>query len=162
MFYAELTSDDFIGAVEALLPPGPCFPRDPDSWQTRFYSAIALFFWQLHQDIIRFFDQETDPNRTQDMLPDWQAAFGIIARGTEDEQRAQLAAVIADPGGFTAAHYVALAARIGIAITVVATGAFTWTVHAPLALSADDRAALETEIAKYNRATCVVTFTYDL
>jgi uncharacterized protein YmfQ (DUF2313 family) len=162
MFYAELTTDDFIGAVEALLPPGPSFPRDPGSLQTRFYSAIAFFFWQLHQDIIRFFDQETDPNRTQDMLPEWQAAYGITARGTEDEQRVQLAAVIADPGGFSGAHYLALATTLGITITVAATGAFTWTVHAPAALAAADRGALEALIDTHNRATCVVSFAYDL
>lgn len=157
-----LSADDFLDAVWALLPPGRVFARNTYSWHVRFFSAIADFFWQQHQDIVGLAFRETSPTTTQDMLPEWQAAYGISPRGSEDDQRAQLVAVITDPGGFTEAHYVALGATLGITITAVATGAFAWTLHAPAALSADDRAALETLIRLHNRATCVVTFTYDL
>lgn len=162
MQFVALDSDDFLAATNALLPPGRCFARDPDSWQTKFFSAIALFFWQLHADIVRLFLTESDPSQADGMLADWQQTYAIAPRGTLDQQRAQLAAVIADPGGFTSPHYMALAAGIGISISTEVTGAFTWTVHAAAALSPDDRAALEALIARYNRASCVVTFAYDL
>lgn len=161
MQYGDLTTDDFLDATSALLPPGRAFPRDPDSWQSKFFSAIAQIFWQLHQSIVVLFEREADPSQAQDLLPDYQQAYGITPRGTEDAQRAQLAAVIADPGGFTAAHYVALAAGVGITIPPpVATGPFTWEVHADGSLLPDDRAALEAVINAHNRASCSVIFIY--
>jgi uncharacterized protein YmfQ (DUF2313 family) len=160
--YASLDDDDYTQALLASRPPGIAWPTKPTSTQFRVFNAIGTILAVVHRAMHDLLDRELFPDTTDDMLPEWQAAWGSSTRGTKDAQRGALIAAITDPGGFTAAHYEALAAALGFTITAVATGAFTWTVHAAAALSVDDRQALETLIALKNRATCVVTFTYDL
>jgi uncharacterized protein YmfQ (DUF2313 family) len=161
--FATLENTDFLEAAQNLLPRGRAWPRDPKAVLTRYLGAIADCCYALHRDIVHFFDVECDPSQADDMLPEWQEMFGITARGTPVQQRAQLVALETDPGGFSIAHYEALAlGALGIAITPVATAAFVWEVHAAAALSLDDRTALEALINLHNRASCVVSFIYDL
>lgn len=162
MDYSTLTSDDFLLAAQNLLPRGAAFPRSGSSTLTSCMRAVADLAYDLHLDIVNVFGNEADPNHADALLPDWQAAFAVLARGTADQQHTQLVAAIADPGGFAASHYVALGASLGITITTQVTGRFAWMVHAPSALSAEDRSALEALISAHNRASCIVSFAYDL
>lgn len=162
MPYGQLAADDFQDAALALCPSGPAFPRDRTTVFAAFWGAVGDLLAQLHADAVRLFDVEADPTQARDLLPDWMAAFGVKSRGTHDQQRANLALVIGDPGGFTEAHYVALAATLGISITVANDTAFVWKVHAPASLGDNQREDLEALIDARNRATCQVTFHYDL
>lgn len=161
MPYGDLDSDDYRGTAMALLPRGIAWPRNPESVMFAFWSGVGDFLWALHVLIVQIFEIELDPSQTQILLPDWENAYGIVPRGSKDDRRARLVSVITDPGGFTGAHYVALAATIGITVTVEKTGLFAWTVHAPNNLLADDKAALEAVITLHNRITCAVAFAYD-
>lgn len=162
MPFGALTGDDFLGAIKAILPKGPAWRRNPESIQIRFWSGVSDFLAALHTAIMQLFEIDLDPSQTVNLLSGFEEAYGIAPRGSDDQRRARLVSVIADPGGFTADHYVALGAALGITITAARTGAYAWAVHAPAALSSDDRAALEAVINLHNRVTCSVTFTYDL
>jgi uncharacterized protein YmfQ (DUF2313 family) len=163
--YSTLTADDYLEAAQALMPRGPAWPRDASTTLAKYTSAIANVAWLAHQSLAELFVTELDPGAANTMLPDWEAAFGITARGTKDDRRANLKAVISDPGGFSLGHYVALAASVGVeldpAMDVIVTAAFTWEIHASHLTPTATRTALEAIITLHNRATCVVTFFYN-
>jgi uncharacterized protein YmfQ (DUF2313 family) len=161
--FINLTSSDYLQAAQALLPRGLAWPRDPLSTLTRFFDGVATNLYKLgHLPLATLFGREMDPTQTDWLLPDWETSWGITPRGSKSARRTRLVEVIADPGGFSVAHYEALADQIGISITTAVTGPFAWVVYAPSSLSAADRAALEAVITTHNRATCVVSFIYDV
>src|ERR1700741_2867548 len=160
--YANLSADDYLHAAQALLPSGAAWPRDPNTILGKYTSAVANVAWLAHQMLAELFVIALDPAKTNTMLPAWEAAFGITARGSTAERRMNLEPVTADPGGFSRAHYVALAAAVGVDITVddvVPAGLFTWELRA---LGTPDavKPVLEAVINAHNRATCALTFVY--
>jgi uncharacterized protein YmfQ (DUF2313 family) len=163
--YSTLTSADYLDAAQALLPSGPAWPRDTNTVFAKYMSAIANVAWLAHQMLADLFATELDPGATVNMLPDWEAAFGVTARGAPALRRTNLLLVIGDPGGFTPAHFVAVAAIAGVQIhttDVLPTGTpFTWELHAPTATTPAVKKALQSVVATHNRATCIVNFVYD-
>lgn len=164
--YSTLTASDYLDAAQALLPNGPAWPRDPNTIFGKYMGAVANVAWLAHRMLAELFVTELDPGAANMLLPDWEDAFGLTARGSKADRRINLKSVIADPGGFSRAHCVAVAAAAGVEITtgdVFATSGmpFYWELHAPTLTPPDAQAALESAIALHNRATCVVTFHYD-
>lgn len=158
--YFDLTSDDYLAAAQRLAPSGRAWPRTSKGIFTLYLSAVAAVAHRVHHALVTLFGRDLDPAQTVELLPEWERAFGITRRGSFDQRRANLVTVIGDPGGFTSAHYLALAASIGIVITTTVLGPFQWRVNASASLSATDRAALEALINQNNRVTCAVTFSY--
>ncbi len=147
------------------MPRGPAWPRDANTVLAKYTSAIAGVAWLAHQSLAELFATELDPGAANTMLADWETAFGITARGTKDDRRTNLKAVISDPGGFSLGHYVALAASVGVELDpdndVLVTGPFAWEVHARRSTPTATRTALEAILSSHNRATCVLNFFYD-
>lgn len=158
--YRNLTSDDYLAAAHRLAPRGDAWPQDAKATFSLYLNALAAFVHRAHRAFALLFYRDLDPSQTVDLLDAWERAFGITARGSFDQRRANLVTVIGDPGGFTSAHYIALAASIGIVITTTVLAPFQWQVNASASLSTDDRAALQALINLNNRATCAVTFAY--
>jgi uncharacterized protein YmfQ (DUF2313 family) len=162
--YSALTSDDYLDAAKALLPHGRAWPRDETSTLSHYLNAVANVIFLAHRALTKLFETELDPTTADAMLPDWEAAYGITAKGNKDARRSHLATVIVDPGGFTGAHYVALATSLGYTATAVAkpvdTHPYEWELHVTTSPSTKDRATLESLILSQNRATCKVTFVY--
>lgn len=160
--YSTLTSADYLDAAQALLPSGAAWPRDPNSNFAKYMSAVANVAWLAHQMLADLFVNELDPGATNALLPDWEAAFGVTARGAKADRRTNLELVIGDPGGFSPAHFVAVAAIAGVEIQttdVVAVSAFTWVIHTPSGTTAAVKKALAAVVATHNRATCVFSIT---
>ncbi|GEM_PF-5184606 len=167
--YSTLTSADYLDATQALLPSGPAWPRDTNTVFAKHMSAIANVAWLAHQMLTDLFVTELDPGAANAMLPDWEEAFGVTAGGSKADRRINLTSVISDPGGFSAGHYVALAATVGVDLAVPETatrvcrsGLFAFEVHALNTTPAASRTAMENIIRLHNRATCVVSFFYDV
>lgn len=158
--YSALTSDDYLEAAKALLPHGRAWPRDATSTLSQYLDAVANVIWLAHKALSDLFETELDPTTANDLLPDWEAAYGITPKGNKDARRSHLATVIADPGGFTEAHYVALASSLGLSAVVHLLGAYQWQLEITSPTSTKDRAALESLIQSRNRATCQVSFLY--
>lgn len=162
--YSALTSDDYLDAAKSLLPHGRAWPRDGSSTLNQYLNAVANVIWLAHKALTDLFETELDPTTADAMLPDWEAAYGITAKGNKDARRSHLATVIVDPGGFTAAHYVALATSLGYTATANAkafdTHPYEWELHVAGTPNAQDRATLESLIQSQNRAACKVTFIY--
>lgn len=158
--YADLTKENYLEAAQALLPRGPAWPRDDHATLTKYLNAVATVIWLAHKALTNLFVAELDPATADDLLPDWEEAFGVASLGTKSERRARLTAAISNPGGFTAAYYVAVAHSVGVAISLpTRTGPFTLEIQAPI-LSDEDRAAFEAFMRQHNRATCIISFIY--
>ena len=167
--YSTLTAADYLDAAQALLPSGPAWPRDTNTTFAKYMSAIANVAWLAHQMLADLFVNELNPGAATALLPDWEAAFGITAVGSKADRRNNLTSVISDPGGFSAGHYVALAATVGVDLAVPGTttrvcrsGLFAFEVHALNNTPAALQKAMESIIRLHNRATCVVSFFYDV
>jgi uncharacterized protein YmfQ (DUF2313 family) len=162
--YSTLTAADYLDAAQALLPSGPAWPRDPNSTFAKYMSAVANVAWLAHQMLADLFVNELDPGATNALLPDWEAAFGVTARGAKADRRTNLELVIGDPGGFSPAHFVAVAAIAGVEIhttdvVAVSGSPFTWVIHTPAGTTNAVKKALQAVVATHNRATCVFSIT---
>lgn len=137
-----LTAADYLLQLQALLPPGPAWPR-ADSWAfTRLLAGWADGLAASGAALERLVD-EAIPTSTSDLLPDWERAAGLpdacVAALSESQtfgqRRAALVALLSSVGGQTPAYYVAVAAALGydIAITEHRPHTVLSSVAAPLA-----------------------------
>lgn len=86
---------DYTAALQALLPPGPAWPRDPDAVLTQLLAAKAagLAAVDAQGDALLL---EADPRTADQLLPSWLSAFGIPYPGAPsppDNATAQAAVV---------------------------------------------------------------------
>lgn len=151
-----LTDTDYLRQLQALLPPGPAWPKDDEAWVTRFLGALAAELarvdgraWQLVE--------EADPRTTAELFSDWETVAGLpdtcVALSGQvqslAQRRAALVARLVMLGGASRAYFIALAASLGYVITItefrsfragqsragdpVSTNwQFAWQVNAPL------------------------------
>ena len=156
--WSSLTTPDFIGMISKILPLGRAWPRDPASTIMRYMGALADTMNAQHQRAMDLAEREADPALTTELLPRWEARFGLpdpctAAGATLDQRRAALLAKIAATGGQSAAYFISVAAAMGVPITietfrpfVAGSGAglplygvpwrFTWRVHSPASATA--------------------------
>lgn len=114
---------DFLRLIWRILPPGTVFNKKEDSWEGRFFGAIAAIAATFHgrkEDLI----DETDPTKTSEMLPDFESVYGLPEFGqpvppTEDERRAVLLAKWRFKGSQCETFWIAYAAEMGVTITIV-------------------------------------------
>lgn len=120
-----LTDTDYLRQLQALLPPGPAWPKDDDALLTRLLSGLSEELarvdgraWQIAE--------EADPRTVAELFADWERVAGLpdacaVAFGgtqTESQRRAALVGRLTPMGGQSPAYYIALAALIGYAITI--------------------------------------------
>ncbi|MGX9966060.1 YmfQ family protein [Roseomonas sp. F4] len=123
MTAAQLGQADFLAALQALLPRGLAWPREPDSVMTQALDGLASAFARLHARAGDLSEVETDPARTLELLTAWERAYGLpdvcVGEGqTIQERRAALLARIASSGGQSRAYFIAVAAALGFTITI--------------------------------------------
>jgi uncharacterized protein YmfQ (DUF2313 family) len=71
-----VTRDDYLAQLASLLPEGPALPREPDSRLMRLLRmpAAELAAVDARGDVLL---AEADPRVTAELLPEWEAAFGL-------------------------------------------------------------------------------------
>ena len=112
-----VTLKTWLSALQAMLPPGRAFSRDPDSVTTKLLSAIAAMFLdaQLKFEALML---QADPRRATSMLPDWERTLGLPDRCTpagqqlEDRQRAAYQR-LTEEGGQSTPYFIDLAEKLG-------------------------------------------------
>ncbi|GGJ14301.1 putative phage tail protein [Neoroseomonas lacus] len=77
MTIAGLGEDDFLAGLQALLPRGAAWPRDPEALLTKLLSAIAAGQARQHERTADLSEVESDPALTDEMLEDWERAYGL-------------------------------------------------------------------------------------
>lgn len=112
-----LTAADYLLQLQALLPPGPAWPRD-DSPLTRLLTGLA-------QELARVdgrangLIEEADPRTATELLPDWERVLGLpddcnkYAVLTVAQRRLLAAQRLTELGGQSAAYFIAMAATLG-------------------------------------------------
>lgn len=151
-----LTETDYLRQMQALLPPGPAWPKDDDALLTRMLGALAAELARVDGRVRQLVDED-DPRMAAELLLDWERVSGLpdtcvaLSGQTQSiaQRRAALVARLTMLGGQSKAYFIALAASLGYTITIteyrpfragqsrsgdpVATNwQFAWQVNAPL------------------------------
>jgi len=145
----------YLAQLQALLPPGPAWTREPDANLTRILSAWAAELARIDaraDDLLN----EADPRTARELLPDWERVAGLPdpcmpAASTLEERRNRLVQHLTTIGDQSRAFYLSVAERIGYqgvtieefrpfmsgrsrcgdALNGPATVRFYWRVHVP-------------------------------
>lgn len=120
-----MTAADYLAQLQALLPPGPAWPKDADATLTRLLGALAAELARVDgraQQLV----EEADPRTVAELFADWERVAGLPdtcaqAFGgdqTMAQRRAALVARLTTLGGQSPAYFIGLAAALGYAITI--------------------------------------------
>lgn len=179
-----LTTTDYLRQLQALLPPGPAWPRSDDALLTRLLGALAAELARVDGRAQRLVE-EADPRTVAELFVDWERVAGLPdacaqAYGGEQtlaQRRVALVGRLTTLGGQSPAYFIGLAAALGYAITITEFRAhsvnddaeyplydtawnFAWQVNAALNTIADITVAstVEDPIAAWGNALleCVI------
>lgn len=113
-----MNAEAYLAQLQALLPSGVAWPREPEAVLTRLLAAWAEELARVDRragDLLR----EADPRATLELLPDWERVAGLpdacapSAASTIQERRAALVARLTSTGGQSVAYFRDLAAALG-------------------------------------------------
>lgn len=116
------TTEQYLTHLQALLPQGAAWPREPDAVLTAVLTAMADGLARAHNRALDLIE-EADPRTTLELLADWERVCGLpdLCAGpsaTIAGRRAQVIARLTATGGQSPAYYVALAKAMGFDITI--------------------------------------------
>lgn len=113
---------DYLSALQALLPQGRAWPRDPGALLTAlldgFAKSYALVDAKQTNLLIDAF-----PETTVELLPEWESSLGLPdpcvgQLATLEQRRTQVVARLTALGGQSIAALTAFAAALGFTITI--------------------------------------------
>lgn len=117
-----MTAEHYLNQLQALLPPGKAWTREPDADLTKLLRGLAEEFARVDrraEDLI----EEADPRTCYELLPDWEefASLPDACHGQAvsiEERRAALVARLTARGGQSRPFFIALAAALGYQIGI--------------------------------------------
>lgn len=120
-----MTDSDYLRQLQALLPPGPAWPTDPEATITALLDGLSAELARVDGRAWKIVE-EADPRTVAELFADWEAVAGLpdscaVAFGgdqTADQRRAALVGRLTTLGGQSPAYFVGIAAALGYAITV--------------------------------------------
>jgi len=113
---------DFAGALQALLPRGAVWPRDPDAVQSAAATGFGNSFARTNGAAVQLL-ADAFPGSTVQLLPEWEKTLGLPdpcagEQPTIQARRAQVVARLIGVGGQSVAYFTRLAASLGYSITI--------------------------------------------
>lgn len=136
-----VTQQGWVSALQALLPPGRAFTREPGSVLTKVLSAAAAMLLSA-QLLLEGLLEQADPRRATSMLPDWERLLALpdlctpTGQQLVDRQRAAYQRLV-EMGGQSRAYFIDLADLLGehgVTITEFGQAGFTANSNCNLAL----------------------------
>ena len=107
--------------LQALLPHGKAWPREPDAILTKVLAGLAHSSAQTEEEVDALV-READPRLTHALLTDWERVLGLpdcgIVPATMEERRQAVQAKLTENGLINDAGLVELATRLGFDITI--------------------------------------------
>lgn len=127
-----LTATDYLRQLQALLPPGPAWPKDDAATLTHLLSALAAELARVDGQALTLVE-EADPRTVAELFADWERVAGLPdacaqAFGGDQtlaQRRAALVGRLTTLGGQSPAYYIGVAAALGYAITITEFRAHT-------------------------------------
>lgn len=157
-------ASDFLTALQALMPRGLAWPRDPTSVMAQVEAGLAPT-WQRHTEQNNNLLVDAFPSTSVQLLPEWEAALGLPdpcagPAPTIAARQAQVVARFAGSGGQSVPYFIQYAALLGYTVTVTEYVAsrvgqsrvgqsisrlgpqwsFAWQINAPLNTVTQSRA----------------------
>ncbi|ABE29933.1 hypothetical protein DR64_726 [Paraburkholderia xenovorans LB400] len=122
MLAPNLTADDFLLALQALMPRGRVWPRDADAVQTKTLSGCAPTYVRLTNRANELL-VDGFPATAYELLPEWESSLGLPdpcagAAPTIPQRQAQVVARFANSGGQSLAYFIEYAASLGYTVTI--------------------------------------------
>lgn len=147
-----MSADNYREQLQALLPRGAAWPRDPASVLTSLLDGLAQEFARVDLRVDNLLE-EIDPRTTSELLQDWERVLGLPdpcagLAGTLSARRGDVVAKFTAIGYQTPAYFVAVAALLGYQIAIeefmdyepghlingveisIAQWPYVWRVHA--------------------------------
>ncbi len=111
------TVEDIQSALQALLPRGRVWPRDPDTVQADFWKAVAGTY-KRNSDAAAALLTDVFPGTTEFLLPEWEETLGlpdpcVVSAQTIAQRVAAVVAKLAHSGGQSIEYFVTLANILG-------------------------------------------------
>lgn len=119
---SRFSDEDYTGALQALMPTGPAWPRRGDAVQTAVMRALAHGYRQSDGDALALL-KGAFPATADALLPEWEATLGlpdpcVNATGDMGQRRRAVLSHWSATGGLSKAYFIAVAAALGFTITV--------------------------------------------
>jgi uncharacterized protein YmfQ (DUF2313 family) len=130
-------ASDYLSQLQALLPPGAAWTREPDAVLTQLLAALAEEFARVDARVDDLLN-EADPRGTLELLADWERVCGLptsCMSGIDQpvaQRRNAVVAQLTAIGGQSRVYYIGVAAELGYVITI--TEFRPWTVDMPIDL----------------------------
>jgi uncharacterized protein YmfQ (DUF2313 family) len=147
-------ASDFLTALQALMPRGLVWPRDPTSVMAQVMAGLSPT-WARHSQRNGYLLVDAFPATAVELLPEWEAALGLPdpcagPAPTLQGRQAQVVARFAGTGGQSVPYFTDYAQMLGYTVTVTEYSpfrmgqqrmgcqlggpewAFTWAINAPL------------------------------
>ena len=148
------TADDYRSALQALLPRGRAWPRDPDSIQYKVANGLSAVLGKVSSDALQLI-RDAFPGTAYAMLPEWESSVGLPdpvlgQLPTVAQRRGAVLARLGGVGGQSVPYFVTFATNLGYSISVkeyaparigIARAgspiygpawAYAWSINAPL------------------------------
>lgn len=132
-----LAADQYLAQLQALMPPGAAWTREPDANLTRLLAAIAEEFARVDKRAEELLT-ESDPYTTSELLPDWERVFDLpnlclyAVSQTVSQRRLALVAKMSSVDDLSKQFFINLSAAVGYTITIdenVDGSPFKWRVN---------------------------------
>jgi uncharacterized protein YmfQ (DUF2313 family) len=117
------SGEDYCSAFVALLPQGPAWPKEPGSTLERACCGLAQYWGDVDRRAADLLEQESDPRKTIELLPDWERNWGLpdpCYQSPQSIAERQLALVMrmTMQGSQSREFFIGIAAQIGYTITI--------------------------------------------
>jgi uncharacterized protein YmfQ (DUF2313 family) len=124
---------DYQAAMQALLPRGRAWPRDPGSLLSMLFLGLAPTYYRQGVACAGLL-ADAFPLTPVDLLGEWEATLGLPdpcagVQPTIQARQAQVAARFIAQGGQSVPYFIAFAANLGYAITITEFAPFCCGVN---------------------------------
>ena len=117
------TGEDYAVALQALLPQGQAWPRAWDGMLMKVVRGLTRIWGDFELKASHLLEQESDPRKTIEMLPDWERNWGLPDPCYEepqsvDERHQALMMRMTMIGAASREFFIEIAAQLGYTITI--------------------------------------------
>ena len=121
--HVRRSGEDYGSAFLQLLPQGPAWPREPGSTLDLACRGLALYWGEVDRRAGDLLEQESDPRKTLELLPDWERNWGLpdpcyTAPLTIGERQLALIMRMTMQGAQSREFFIEVAAQIGYTIRI--------------------------------------------